>query len=307
MKRLIEAVAIVLWLGTSAATAQTKLVLGYTSANTFIPAFVAKEEGFFAKRGLNIELQRIQVGSTIPAALLSDSLQIGCLTAPPVLLASEGGIALQIVAGASVQARSNPTTAVVARPEANIKVPADFRGKRVGVPGINGVNQVVFIRWLQLKGIDPKGVIFVEAAFPQMNDMLRGGTIDAALPVEPFLKRIQDAKVGALVANYTAEVTDSYLESFYVTTRKFAEANPAVVQAIRESIRDGLAFTEKNPEAARKTQVKYLGLPEALAATIPFPTFTVDVNVAQMQYWIDTMKQTGGLKGTVRAEEVVAK
>ena len=32
----------------TSASAQTKIVLGYTPANAFMPAFVAKDQGFFA-------------------------------------------------------------------------------------------------------------------------------------------------------------------------------------------------------------------------------------------------------------------
>ncbi|MGH7003627.1 MAG: ABC transporter substrate-binding protein, partial [Alphaproteobacteria bacterium] len=67
------------------ATAQTKILIGYTGANTFVPSFVAKDKGFFAKNGLDVTLTRIPVGSTIPGALLANSLQVGTLTAPVFL------------------------------------------------------------------------------------------------------------------------------------------------------------------------------------------------------------------------------
>ena len=33
------------------ALAQTKILIGYTGANTFVPAFVAKDTGIFARHG----------------------------------------------------------------------------------------------------------------------------------------------------------------------------------------------------------------------------------------------------------------
>jgi len=301
--RLLFAVAVLAI--AAQAGAQTKLTVGFTGANAFMPAFVAKDQGFFAKRGLDVTMQLVPVGSTLPGAIASGSLQVGGLTAPVFLLANEGGVALQIVAGSSLQAKVNPTAGVVAREGLNIKTAADFRGKKVGVPGLNGVQHVTFLKWLKNAGVDPRQVSFVEASFPQMGDMLKGGSIDAALPVEPFLSRIVQSKVGYNVAPYTAEVIDSYLESFYTMTKAFIQANPKAPGAFREAIREATNWIGKNPDAARKTQVTYLKLPEAVAMSIRLPTFTVDVTPQEVQFWVDMCKDFGITKGTAGVSQVL--
>src|SRR3954462_1505484 len=96
------------------AMAQTKIVLGYTPANAFMPAFVAKDQGLFAKRGLDVTLQTVPQGSTIAGAMAGGTVQAGTLTPPAFLLAVEGGIDAQIVAAATYQAKSNPTIGVMA-------------------------------------------------------------------------------------------------------------------------------------------------------------------------------------------------
>ena len=287
------------------ATAQTRITLGYTGANAFVAAFVAKDQGFFAKRGLDVTMQLVPVGSTIPAAMAGGSLQVGTLTPPAFLLAVEGGIETQIVSAATFQSKANITTGVVAREGANIKAPADFRGKRVGVPGLNGVNHVTFMKWLKDRGTDPRQVTFVEAFFPQMGDLLKGGQVDAVLPVEPFLGRIVQSKVGYVVAPYAAEVSDNYLESFYIMTRDFMQKNPKAADAFKESIREAVAWIGKNEEAARKTQVTYLKLPEAIAMSIRMPTLTVDIQVKDLQFWIDLCKDFGVTRGTATVQQVL--
>jgi NitT/TauT family transport system substrate-binding protein len=287
------------------ATAQTKLTLGYTGANAFVPAFVAKDQGLFAKRGLDVTLQLVPVGSTIAGAMAGGTLQVGTLTPPVFLLANEGGVEVQIVSGATLQSKQNITAGVLAREGAGIKAPADFRGKRVGVPGLNGAQHVTFMKWLKDRGVDPKQVTFVEVFFAQMGDMLRGGQVDAVLPVEPFLGRIQQAGTGYLVAPYTAELVESYLESFYVMTREFVRANPKVARDFKEAIREAVDWTAKNAEGARKTQVTYLKLPEPVAMSIRMPTFTVDVKPAEVQFWIDLCRDFGITKGTATVQQVL--
>ena len=66
---------------------------------------------------------------------------------------------------------------VLARTEESIHSAKDLIGKKVGVPGINGLLDVVFRQWLAKQGIDTKKLTYVEASFPQMSDMLRSGTV----------------------------------------------------------------------------------------------------------------------------------
>ena len=65
----------------------TPITVSYTATPEFGAVFIAKEEGFFARRGLDVTLQLIPVSPNVPAAVMSKSVQIGGTT-PPVLLLS---------------------------------------------------------------------------------------------------------------------------------------------------------------------------------------------------------------------------
>jgi NitT/TauT family transport system substrate-binding protein len=285
------------------AAAQTKITLGYTQANAFMAAFVAKDQGFFAKRGLDVTLQLVPQGSTIASAMAGGTLQAGTLTPPAFLLAVEGGIDVQVVAAATYQAKSNPTIGVMAREGSNIHSAGDMRGKRIGVPAFNGGNHIVMMKWLKDNGVDPKEVTFVETAFPQMSDLLKGAQVDVAVPVEPFISRILQNKTGYLVTVPT--ITDSYLESFYIMNRDFIRKDPKAAHDFREAIREAVTWIGNNEAEARKTQVTYLKLPEQAAQTIKLPTFAVDVKTQDMQFWIDLLKNFGVTQGTATAQQVL--
>lgn len=286
----------------SQAYASTKIVLGYTGANAFLPAFVAKELGFFEKNDLDVTLRLVPIGSTIAGALAGDSLQVGTLTPTALLVAQEGGIDLRIVAGASYQDKNNITAGVVAKNGAGIKEPKDFEGKRVGVPGINGIQHVSFMKWLGDRDVDVRKVRFVEAFFPQMPDLLRSGQLDAALPVEPFLGNILQTDAGYLVSAYTAEVAPRYLESFYTMTGDFIKRNPSAPEEFKAAIAEAMQWMKDNEQEARKFQVEYLRFPETLAMTIPIPSMGVDVAHEDLQFWIDLAKDMDVIKGTAQAD-----
>src|SRR4051812_25059020 len=202
--RIIVATALALSAGTC--WAQTKMLLGFTPGNPTMGAFVAKDEGFFARRGLDVTLQPTPLGSTLPAALSADSMQVATLTFPVFLLANEGGVPIQAVAGMSPISDKTPVTGLVAKAGNGLKRPADFAGKKIATPGINGSLHVTFMKWLKNGGVDPKRATYIEMGFPQMNDMMRAGQVDAALQVEPFLRQSTQSGAADFVAYTPVEV-----------------------------------------------------------------------------------------------------
>jgi NitT/TauT family transport system substrate-binding protein len=286
------------------AVAQTRLVVGYTPANAFMPAFVAKDKGFFAKRGLDVTLQTVPQGSTIAGAMAGGTMQVGTLTAPAYLLSVEGGIDTVIVAASTYQnAKTNPTVSLMARQGSNIHKAADMKGKRMGVPGLNGVNHVVAMKWLENNGVPRNQVTYVETGFAQMGDLLKGGQVDLVVPVEPFITRIEQTKVGYQAA--VPAITDSYLESFYIMMRDFVQKNPKAARDFREALREAVAYIKSHEADARKTQVTYLKLPESAASSIKLPTFAVDVKTEDVDFWVKLLKDFGITRGSATAQQVV--
>ena len=154
---------------------------------------VARDEGIFAKHGLDADVSLIAINTTIPPAIVSNSIQIGGPTATVFLQAVDGGLDLVAVAGASVMDPvSAGAVAAVARNGVTIKDAKDFVGKKVGAPGIGAFLHVLFVKWLIEKGVDPKTVNFVEVTFPTQSDALKSGSVDAVLTGEPFITRIEE-------------------------------------------------------------------------------------------------------------------
>jgi NitT/TauT family transport system substrate-binding protein len=301
-KTTIIATAFAALMATQAASAQTKISIGYTAAGDFLPIFVAKEKGLLEKRGLDVTLTRIALASTVPAALMSNSIQVGTGTGPGLLQAAEGGLDLVAVSGAARQKRDNATVSLVARKDASITSPADFKGKKVGVPGLNSVIDVVFRKWLKQKGVAVESVSLVEAPFPQMNDMLKGGTLDAVAVLEPFRSRIIADGNGVKVADYFSEVKDGMVFGFWIATRTWADANPAAVKALREAGTEAVAFIAANPDEAKTIEAKYLGV-----KTPGFSSFDIEIKPADLADYAAIGKELGLLRKDVDAARLIAK
>ncbi len=291
-----------------AAQAQTKIAVGYTAVADYVSLYAAKEEGFFAKRRLDVEPILVTLNSTIPQALLSNSLQVGLPTPSVLLQAVDGGLDLVVIGGTSI---TDPSTlknfGVVIRTGENIQKAQDFVGKKVGVPGIGAFLHVLFRQWLVQNGVDPKKVTYVEVSFPAMNDVLKGGTIDAVVSAAPFMLRIVGAGTGTLLPKYAEDLPSGQSVTFYAATRDWAAKNPAAVKAFQEAIAEGAVFAKTNPDKAREHIAKYTKLPMEIVKTITMPVVQPAVSDAQVVWWIGVMQKQDMLRTKIDVSKLVVR
>jgi NitT/TauT family transport system substrate-binding protein len=123
----------------------------HRAVTQFVGLYVAKDQGMLAEHGLDIDLTLTTNGSLISAALVADSAQLGGPT-PTVLLQKNGqGLDLVVVAGTIVYPISSPS-GVIAAADSSLHGPKDLQGKRVGVPGLGGIIDVLTRKWVQSNG-----------------------------------------------------------------------------------------------------------------------------------------------------------
>src|SRR5450432_3762250 len=126
VKKILATVAISLAL-TGTAFAQARIQVGCTATSDCASAMIAVDEGIFKKHGLDVEMTLIGINSNIPAAILSNSIQIGGPTSTVFLQAVDGGLDLVAVAGASIMNKnSNDTIAAFTRTGVEAKEAKDF-------------------------------------------------------------------------------------------------------------------------------------------------------------------------------------
>jgi NitT/TauT family transport system substrate-binding protein len=128
----------------SACRAQVaKITIGYPPATDFLAVYVAKDKGLFEKHNIDATVTRLPVVTNIPSAIVSGSVQIGMTTVPVLLQAVDGGLDFVVIAGAARHTKASPFISLLARNEVKIAKPEDLAGKKVGVPGINSVIDVM--------------------------------------------------------------------------------------------------------------------------------------------------------------------
>jgi NitT/TauT family transport system substrate-binding protein len=282
--------------GTAQAETVTKVRIMYTAVAPYAASFVAKDQGFFEKRGIDADLILAANGSAIVAGVVAGQVEIGTPTPTVFIQAFDSGLD-QVALAATNALPDTSRSGVIARASSGIKTPQDLVGKKVGVPGINGLLDVIFRRWLASQGIDTKRVTYVETTFPQMNDLLKAGQVDAVVAVDPFYGRILSQATGYLLDDYVRTLPPGTIASVYSATSKWANANKSVVKYFQEALVEAVAFSKINDAAVRESIARYTKLPATVVANLPVPNLVAKISPDDLKFWIDLMKERGMLSG----------
>jgi NitT/TauT family transport system substrate-binding protein len=269
-----------------AAQAQTKVTIGYGIASDFLAVLTARDEGIFAKHGLDVEMTAFTNGGLTPQALVSGAAQIAFNTGPVLVLAKDGGLDLVVFAGLSRIQKVNPHSALVTRAGLTVAKPSDLIGKRIADPGINSSLDLVMKKWLVDGGVQLNQVTVIELPFALMGDNLKSSQIDAAFPVQPMLGRILESGAGTKSVDIQSAVNPDFAATFWSSTREWATAHPQAIEGFRASLADALKFIDEHPEDAKQISLKYFHNYDPSP-----PQASIAIKPSDLQFWADICKQ----------------
>ena len=277
---------------TGAQAAPTRLDVGIAVATDMLPIYVALDEGFFAAHGLDVNATKLAVPSVGPVSLMSGGLQIAMANAPILLQAVEGGLDLVAVSAASRHVREDDYVSLVVGTQSGIKAAGDFRGKRVGIPGLGASYDIVFRYWLKQHNVDYRAVTTVETGLPQMEDLLKSGQLDAAAITEPVRTKIVRDGVGSRFSDFVIEVNPRLLGAIWIAKRDWAEGHRDEVLAFRAALAEAIGFIRDRPEETKAIETRHFGF-----LTPARPALTLEIDAADLKDFGDIMHEEGLLNG----------
>lgn len=285
------------------AQAPTPVRAAYIPVITWLPAWVAKEKGFFAKHGLDVTLSVAQNLSVLPGTV-GRQFEFVPSTAPDLLKAVASGLDVVAVTASVFETEDNISTQLMVAKDSGIASAKDLSGKLIATPTIGGVIHVSVLYWLKKNGVDPASIRAVEVPFPNMADQLKARRVDAVEAVEPF--------VGALKAGGNVTLTAPLLSAgkevlfpFWISSGEWARAHGSTVAAWKASLDDAIAFIRENPEEARAIVAQYTKLPEAVVKVTPFPTYRTAITVNDIDVWANVLREIGQLTTPVDPAKLV--
>jgi ABC-type nitrate/sulfonate/bicarbonate transport system substrate-binding protein len=162
--------------------------IGTIASDGYALTIYAKEQGFFARNGIDGQVQYIASASGgITAALVGGALDIGCASMGAISNAHLRGIPIELIAGGGIITSQAPTTLFVVAKNSPIMSCRDLNGKTVGASALRDVINVAEAKFIDANGGNSKTVSFVELTPSAAPAALLAGRIDAYALSEPTL------------------------------------------------------------------------------------------------------------------------
>jgi NitT/TauT family transport system substrate-binding protein len=250
----------------AAVKAETITVTHWGSQFYGAPYAVAREKGFFKKRGVDITgfLTSAGGGTSVRNTLASD-LPYGEVALPAAILAINAGQPLKII---SSGAESVADIVWITQPDSALNSIQDVIGKKVAYTSPGSVTNMLVLMCFKSAGIDPKSVKLLSGGdVGALYSAVVNRAVDAAMTAEPLWTANQGKIKPVFWAKDCAgaEMT----QTVGVTTTDFAATGGDKLRAIIAARREGLHYLIDHPDEAGDIVAKaYNGDPELYRAVI---------------------------------------
>ena len=174
-------------------------------------ALAKRGEGFLEQRiGADIKVEYLvfNAGPAAMEALLAGSIDAAYVGPNPAINAHvrTGGKDVRVLAGAT-----RGGSGLVVRKDAGIRTANDLRGRRIGTPQLGNTQDVACRAWLAAAGLritQSGGDAFVvPTENADLLTLFRGGKLDAAWTIEPWLSRLELEADGELLVDDRDAIT----------------------------------------------------------------------------------------------------
>src|ERR1700675_4757925 len=257
MKTILNSLALLLITVTvSVASDKTVIRVGHFPNITTAQGRIADNpsrqgKGWFeARLGPGVEIQwfTYNAGPSAMEAIFAKSIELTYVGPGPALnaYAKSQGEEIRIIAGAA-----NGGAALVVQPDANLKAPADFRGKKVATPQLGNTQDISCRAWLTAGGLKITQLGGDAQVLPTQNPdqlaLFQQKRIDAVWTVEPWVSRLERESGGKILVDEKDVATTVLVSSvkFLAERRDFAKKFAQAHAELTE-------WMIRNPEEAQK-------------------------------------------------------
>lgn len=271
--------------------------MSYITVKVYDPVFVAKDQGFFENRGLDVEILFTTGGPNAVQAVSSGQIHAGQAAVPVINNANVAGLPIQAVLDMQTIKSDFPIFRWYVRADSGIQSFSDLKdGKyKVAVNALKAYTYYTYLRAFAKYGIDPANIEFVAMPFPDQANALMKGDVDVVaypIPFAEFTVRDLGDKVVELENSY--EIAGDHASSYIFLNRVWAQSNTETAQAFVTAIAEAEDWIMLNQEQAKVIVSKYTEIP---AEVLPdfFYNAHGAVDMAQIQAWQDYQKSTGDI------------
>jgi sulfonate transport system substrate-binding protein len=288
----------------AAQTPSEKLRVAYTViAPTQANVWTAKETGYYAKHGLDVELVLLVGAPLAVAALVGGETPIVHTGASAVITSNLAGSGAVIIAGA---ANRFPYVLFVTD---QIKKVEELKGKKFGVSRIGSADNAAAATVLDRYGIKESDVTYVQAgSIPVRLAAMQTNALQATLLQAPETLKAKELGLRPLLDFTKLDV--EWQQNGVATTRDYIKKKPDTVRRFMRAYVEAVHYNLTNPKGAQKILQKYLAIKDdksieeayneivvKLTRRVPYPT------EPGIQLFLDQLKTKNPKAGQVKPSE----
>jgi NitT/TauT family transport system substrate-binding protein len=298
------------------AGAKATIRFGHFPNITHVQALVAHQlsrqgKGWFEERlGANIEWFIYNAGPSATEAIFARALDVTYIGPSPVLNAysKSKGSELRVLAGAA-----NGGSALVVRPDANIKTAADLKGKKVATPQLGNTQDVQLRAYLADNGFkitQTGGDVFIlPTANADQLALFQRGELDASWTPEPWTTRLElEAGAQILVDDRETNVTllagsAAFVKEQSDLAKKLVAAHKELTQWIKDHPAEAKVLIKAELTELMKAAPKDELIDKALSRIV----ITDEVSRASLDKMVISAQKAGFLKEIPALDQLLPK
>ncbi len=192
--------------------------------------WIAKDQGFYQKVGLDVAIKGYPSGKAASDALKKGEVDVA--TASEFVVASRSFTEPDLRILCNIAYYGNK--GIIGRRDRGITKAADLKGKRIGVTQPSGAEYSLNV-FLALHGLTVKDVTPVNLAPDQLVNAIQMGSIDAAITWQPHVQSIEKI-LGANAISFLGDGLDTYLLLLVTQSEKLADSKIALNKLMKALI-----------------------------------------------------------------------
>jgi NitT/TauT family transport system substrate-binding protein len=205
------------------------------------PLFIAKEEGYFAKQGINVEFEKFQSSAlALPALANGDIAVYGGSVSPGFFNAIIKGSHVRIVAdkGRIVPGSCNSTAFMVRRDlfeDGTIRNISDLKGRKIMA---GSSEQYSTVHALAIGNLTMDEVTVVNMDYPSGVIALNNRAVDAGVLTEPYITQAMNSGSAVILLPAEKYIPDSPFPLYFGPT--FLDKDPALAKRFTIAYLEGV-------------------------------------------------------------------
>jgi NitT/TauT family transport system substrate-binding protein len=227
-----------------AASAQDKLRVGKAQADSFsfVPLDIGIEQGFYKKRGLEIEESGFAGDAKLQQAIAANAIDVAIGSGPALAFVAKGNPEKGIAAMAN-----QPLLLVLSvQKDGPIKTVADLKGKTISVSTAGSLTEWLVRETARQQGWGPDGIkiAYLGSNSSQIAAM-RSHNVDGFVADVALAYKLEDDGVSRLLVRFGNIVSDFHIHVIYATDKAIAE-RPDDLRKFLAGWFETIAFIRKN-------------------------------------------------------------